>query len=166
MHTVYLSLGSNIGDRAEYLRQAMMQIETGGFEIKKHSSVYLTEPVELHEQNWFLNCVVETATKFEPHQVLDLIRKIEAKAGRQRLVRSGPRTLDIDLLLFDAEIIHSSELEVPHPRMQERRFVLVPLCEFAPTLRHPVLQRTMAELLAECPDHSAVREWKPQESRN
>jgi 2-amino-4-hydroxy-6-hydroxymethyldihydropteridine diphosphokinase len=159
MHVIYLSLGSNIGDRARNIDQAITRIQDAGVTIKKRSALYLTEPLELREQEWFLNCAVEAETELPAVELLHALQRIEQEAGRQRVIRSGPRTLDIDLLLFDSDILHGPELEIPHPRMADRRFVLVPLNEIAPTLLHPELHCTIADMLAETEDRSAVRSW-------
>lgn len=159
MHTVYLSLGSNIGDRAGNIERAVARVEDAGIRITKRSALYLTEPLELREQEWFLNCAVEAETELSAVELLHVLQRIEQEAGRQRLIRSGPRTLDIDLLLFDSDILHGPELDMPHPRMAVRRFVLVPLNEIAPSLVHPELHRTIAELLAETADRGEVRQW-------
>jgi len=159
MHVIYLSLGSNIGDRTENIEHALTRLQHAGVKVTKRSTLYLTEPLELREQEWFLNCAVEAETELPAIELLHVLQHIEQEAGRQRLVRSGPRTLDIDLLLFDSDILHGQELDIPHPRMTIRRFVLVPLNEIAPAFRHPELHRTIAELLAETADRSNVHRW-------
>jgi len=156
-HTVYLSLGSNLGDRAAQIEQALVRLNEKGVRIVKRSSFYETEPVEFLEQGWFLNIAVGAETELTPQQLLSLILKVERDLGRERIVKSGPRKIDIDIVLFDAETVHSDELEIPHPRMAERRFVLVPMVEIVPALRHPVLRSTMSELLAATKDRSQVR---------
>jgi 2-amino-4-hydroxy-6-hydroxymethyldihydropteridine diphosphokinase len=156
-HTVYLSLGSNLGDRAVHIEQALTRLHEEGVRIVRRSSFYQTEPVELKQQGWFLNIAVEAQTELMPRQLLRVIRYIEREMGRKRIVRSGPRTVDIDILLFGTEIVNAAELEIPHPRMTERRFVLVPMAEIAPALRHPVMRLTMTELLAATNDRSQVR---------
>ena len=161
MKTVYLSLGSNVGEREKHLAAAVEILHAHGIRVTRQSSIYATEPVDFETQNWFLNCVVEAETDLMPRQLLHAIHQIENEIGRQRLVRSGPRVIDLDILLCGSSIIRTQELEVPHPRMAERRFVLVPLAEIAPTLRHPVKNKTIAELVAETSDRSAVRIWKP-----
>jgi len=156
-HTVYLSLGSNLGDRAAHIEQALERLGEENVRIVRRSSFYQTEPVEFLAQGWFLNIVAEVQTELMPRQLLRLIRQIERELGRKRIVRAGPRTIDIDILLFGANIVRAAELEIPHPRMTERRFVLVPIAEIAPALRHPVLRLTMVELLAATRDRSQVR---------
>jgi 2-amino-4-hydroxy-6-hydroxymethyldihydropteridine diphosphokinase len=156
-HTVYLSLGSNLGDRAAHIERALARLDEENIKIVRRSSFYQTEPVEFLAQGWFLNIAVEAETDLMPRQLLRVIRNIERELGRKRIVRSGPRTIDIDILLFGANIIKAAELEIPHPRMTERRFVLVPMAEIAPALRHPILRSTMTELLAGTKDRSQVR---------
>ena len=165
MKTVYLSLGSNVGDREEHLATAIAALGSRGIHVTRQSSIYSTEPVDFEPQNWFLNCAVEAETNLMPRQLLRAIRQIESEIGRHRLVRSGPRVIDLDILLCGSSIIRTQELEVPHPRMAERRFVLVPLAEIAPTARHPVENKTVVELLAATADRSAVRIWKLRDER-
>ncbi len=155
--TIYLSLGSNVGDRAAHIARAIEALNAAGVRVLRQSSLYSTEPVDLRTQSWFLNCVLEAETALMPRQLLRVLQEIERALGRKRLVRSGPRVMDIDLLLYGSSVVHTAELEVPHPRVAERRFVLMPLAELAPALRHPTLRRTIAELLAETRDRSQVR---------
>lgn len=157
MHkVVYLSLGSNLGDRPANLKSAIERLHDFG-ELVTVSSFYETEPVEFVAQPWFLNCVVKLDTEKMPRQLLAGILNIEREMGRQRKQKKGPRTIDIDILLFGNSIIKSQGLTVPHPSMHERRFVLEPLAELAPELRHPVLKRTIRELCEELPAGQAVR---------
>lgn len=155
-HTVYLSLGSNLGDRAAYIENALACLSNEGVRVARRSSLYETEPVEFHKQGWFLNCAVEAETELTPRQLLRVIRTIEKDLGRKRVVPFGPRTLDIDILLYGATLLRGNDLEIPHPRMDQRRFVLVPMAEIAPDLRHPALHLTMAQLLTATSDRSQV----------
>jgi len=159
-HTVYLSLGSNLGDRAAHIERALARLAGNGVRITRRSSLYQTEPVDFQAQGWFLNLAVEAETELMPRQLLRVIRQIEKELGRKRIVRAGPRTVDIDILLYGASVVSAAELEIPHPRMTERRFVLVPMAEIAPALRHPVLRLTMVELLAATHDRSQVRRMR------
>ena len=147
MKTVYLSLGSNVGNREEMLQKAVRLLASADFRIARMSSVYETEPQDVRGQPWFLNMVLEAETTFFPRQLLGRIQKVEQQLGRRRLAPKGPRTIDIDILLFGTAVIDTTGLTVPHPRMAERRFVLEPMTELAPDLRHPVLRSTMRELL-------------------
>ncbi len=160
LKTVYLSLGSNLGHRQENLEQAIARLNANGIEVRRVSSFYETEPVDFLRQGWFLNCVVEVETWLLPLQLLHELRRIERLMGRRRMAKRGPRGIDIDILLYENAIVRSAELQVPHPRLAERRFVLQPLRELSPALRHPAFQKTVAELLAETPDRSQVRRWR------
>jgi 2-amino-4-hydroxy-6-hydroxymethyldihydropteridine diphosphokinase len=160
MKTVYLALGSNVGDHAANIAHAMESLAHAGVQIVRQSSLYATEPVDFGPQHWFLNCVVEAETALMPRQLLATLRRIERGLGRKKLVVRGPRTIDLDILFFGSSIVHASDLEIPHPRIAERRFVLAPLAEIAPALRHPVLGMSVTQLLAATQDRSSVRRWK------
>jgi len=156
---VYLSLGSNIGDRAANLNSAIERLGALGT-IEKISSFYETEPVEFTAQPWFLNIAVKLDTEKMPKQLLAGILDIEQQMGRRRTQKKGPRAIDIDILLFGNSIIDTKGLTVPHPAMHERRFVLEPLAEIAPEVRHPVFKRTLSELRDALPPGQAVRKVK------
>jgi 2-amino-4-hydroxy-6-hydroxymethyldihydropteridine diphosphokinase len=146
--TAYLSLGSNVGDREEMLQSAIDRLQAPDLRIKRISSVYETEPVDFKDQRAFLNMVVEAETDLFPMVLLARLQKLEVQLGRKRSgPPKGPRTIDIDMLLYGRFTIHSAQLEIPHPRMHERRFVLAPLLELAPDLRHPALRRSIRDLL-------------------
>lgn len=159
MHTtVYLSLGSNLGDRAASLNAAIKSLGRFG-EVLKVSSFYETEPVEFTAQPWFLNCVVELDTEKTPQQLMAAILEIEQQMGRKRTQKKGPRSIDIDILLFGDLTVESKGLTIPHPAMHERRFVLEPLAEIAPDVRLPALHRTIRELRDALPPGQAVRKF-------
>jgi 2-amino-4-hydroxy-6-hydroxymethyldihydropteridine diphosphokinase len=157
MPTVFLSLGSNIGDREANLHAAIAELAPAGIEIKKVSSLYETEPVGYLDQPWFLNCAVEAETQLDPHALLAALHSIESKLGSKKEFFKGPRKIDLDILLYGEETADSPDLQIPHPRMLSRRFVLAPLAEIAPALTHPSWQANAARLLAESADQSQVR---------
>lgn len=153
---VILGLGSNQGDRVRNLEQALGMLSRDVV-IDRISSVYETEPVGVRDQPWFLNLVCTGHTRSSPRGLLERAQAIESALGRQRGPRFGPRPIDIDILAYDEEVIREPDLEVPHPRMVERRFVLEPLAEVAPGWRHPVEGRVATELLNRLEDPARVR---------
>jgi 2-amino-4-hydroxy-6-hydroxymethyldihydropteridine diphosphokinase len=155
-HLAYLSLGSNVGDRTANLREAIGRLATLG-KFASFSSFYETEPVEFTDQPCFLNCAAGLETMLEPEQLMAQLLRIEQEMGRQRTQKKGPRTIDIDILLFDDLILNSPEVTIPHPAMHERRFVLEPLAQIAAETQHPVLGKTMRELLAALPAGQVVK---------
>jgi 2-amino-4-hydroxy-6-hydroxymethyldihydropteridine diphosphokinase len=152
----FLSLGSNLGDRAANLKAAIERIASLG-EVIATSSIYETEPVEFLAQPWFLNCVVKLDTEKMPKQLLAAILTIEKEMGRHRHQKKGPRTIDIDILLFGDSVVEAPGLTIPHPSLHERRFVLEPLAEIAPEVRHPAIQKTMREMLKSLPAGQIVK---------
>ena len=157
---VYLSLGSNRGDRAANLRRATEELGKPGVEVQRVSSFYKTEPVDFGPQAWFLNCAVEALTKLMPMQLLKAVKSVERALGRRPGVSKGPRPIDIDILLYENVVVRTAALTIPHERMNERRFVLIPLRELAPAARHPVSRRTVTEMLQDVPDLSQVVRYK------
>lgn len=158
MKHAFLSLGSNLGDREANLKGAVNRLEAAGVHVLRRSSIYETEPRDLPDQPWFLNLVIEVETELFPRMLLARTQAIELGMGRKRTVAKGPRSIDIDILLFENFVIDTRELQVPHPRMSERRFVLEPLAELAPELAHPAIGKTVREMLAETQDQ-VVRPW-------
>jgi len=158
---VYLSLGSNIGDRETQLRDAQVRLGAAG-KIVGVSSFYETQPVDFTRQPWFLNCAVALETRQTPQQLMTSILGIEEKMGRRRVQKrraqkKGPRTIDIDILLFGETILDSPELTIPHPAMHQRRFVLEPLAQLVPDALHPLLRKTIRQLRDALPPGQAVR---------
>ena len=151
MKLTYLSLGSNMGDREANLRAAIDRVAAPGLRVLRTSPIYETEPVDYADQRWFLNLVLEAETSLFPLQLLARAQKVEHVLGRVRTVPKGPRIIDIDILLYGTAVVRTGKLEIPHPRIAERRFVLAPLHDLVPDLRHPVTRASVAEMLRSAP---------------
>ncbi len=165
MAEVLLGLGSNVGEPLDNLREAISRLSDICL-ISRISSVYKSEPVGFADQDWFLNCAVTVETSLTPEELLDRILQVEIAMGRTRTVRNGPRTIDIDILLYDDRQIACSTLTVPHPRMHQRAFVLHPAAEIAPDMRHPLLQTSIKEALNQLEEAEQVEKisapaWPP-----
>ncbi|GAB3019257.1 2-amino-4-hydroxy-6-hydroxymethyldihydropteridine diphosphokinase [Niabella terrae] len=158
MNTVYLMLGGNLGNRLQNINQALEYITEKVATPFASSSIYETEPWGMANQPAFYNQVVALKTLLEPEDLLAILLEIEARMGRVRLVKYGSRIIDIDILLYNDLVCQTDSLTLPHPRMQERRFVLEPLAELAPGLEHPTLHRSISALLADCADPLTVRQ--------
>ena len=164
MPRVFLSLGSNLGDRRRYLEDALRQLAAeAAVRVVACSQVYETEPwpeERATRDRWYLNCAVEIETDLPPRRLLRLTQAIEALAGRVREpgppVQYGPRTLDIDILLYEDRVISEQNLQIPHPFLHERRFVLAPLADIAPEVEHPVLYQSIREILSALPDERGI----------
>jgi 2-amino-4-hydroxy-6-hydroxymethyldihydropteridine diphosphokinase len=163
IQNAYVGLGSNLGDRAGYLLLAVRGMLDAGLDVIRLSSIYETEAVDYEEQPAFLNLVAELrgSTLPAPEQLMARLLRIEYALGRTRDVSKGPRTIDLDLLLFREHLSDTEFLTLPHPRLPARRFVLVPLVELVPTLIHPVLGKSFSELLSQTKDRSTVVRWMP-----
>ena len=163
LQNAYISLGSNLGDRSGYLLLAVRGMLSAGLDVIRLSSVYETEPVEYTNQPTFLNMVAELrgTTLPPPEQTLARMLRIEYALGRIREVEMGPRTIDLDLLIYKDELRNTEFLKLPHPRLHLRRFVLEPLNELVPTLSHPTIKRSIGDLLQTTEDTSKVQIWKP-----
>ncbi len=157
MNTAYLLIGGNLGNRKENFSRAVSLINEQCGSLTKSSSVYETEAWGITDQPSFLNQALEIVTELNARQLMRKILKIEKIMGRVRKEKLGPRIIDIDILLFENEIHDLRFLKIPHPELQNRRFVLVPLAEINSGLQHPVLRKTIAQLLEECPDNLEVK---------
>jgi len=158
----FLSLGSNLGDKEQNLTLALFSLEKEGVEILKMSSLYETQPVDFPSQPWFYNQLVEVRTKAKPEALLDLVKKIEQKMGRRHGQKKGPRIIDIDIILAEDSVIRKKELEIPHPRMEKRNFVLLPFVEISSDTVHPVFNEDMKTLWEKSDDRSIVKQIKKQ----
>jgi 2-amino-4-hydroxy-6-hydroxymethyldihydropteridine diphosphokinase len=159
MTIVYLGLGSNIKDKEEHLKKAILLIKDFCM-VNAVSPLYLTEPVGFPDQDWFLNCAVEIETDVDPQTLLSKIKSIERKLRRKKTIKNGPRSIDIDILFYGDLVMHTKQLVIPHPRLQERLFVLQPMLDLNPTLMHPVLHKTIQELYNEHPWSEIVTPFK------
>jgi 2-amino-4-hydroxy-6-hydroxymethyldihydropteridine diphosphokinase len=157
MNKVFLSLGSNRGNRQKYINDAIVILEKKGGKMLRTSFVYETEPWKMNDGTNFLNQVILLETSLDAQQIMNLIIETETSMGRIRS-KAGyePRTIDIDILFFNEEIIESLSVIVPHPLVSERRFILEPLCEIAPNYIHPILKKSLKQLLVDCPDKHSI----------
>nr|WP_245533979.1 2-amino-4-hydroxy-6-hydroxymethyldihydropteridine diphosphokinase [Effusibacillus pohliae] len=160
MHEAFLGLGSNLGDRERYLADAICSLQQKGIRMLAQSPVYETKAVGYVDQPDFLNMVVRVQTELPPHELLRLMLAVERQCGRRRDVKWGPRTLDLDLLFYDNLVLDGCDLAVPHPRLEERAFVLLPLCDLAPDWVHPVSGLTVREMAEQVPGKGGVRRWE------
>jgi 2-amino-4-hydroxy-6-hydroxymethyldihydropteridine diphosphokinase len=161
VNTAFIAFGSNIGNRFDNLKEAIQKI--GRFpevEVVNTSSIYETDPVGYENQEQFLNMAIQVSTALNPFELLDACHEIELNLGRKRDIRWGPRTIDLDILLFNHENIETEKLIVPHPRMHERAFVLIPLLEIDSSIRLPKMERPLSSILEDIPDREGVRIWK------
>ncbi len=162
--TAYLALGSNQGDREKHIERALEALTAAGIAVRRRSPLYETQPVGTAAQRWFLNCVLEVETELMPMSLVRATQRIERQLGRRPAAAPQPvaRTIDIDILFYGTSVVRLAELTIPHPRLAERRFVLAPLCDLAPELRHPLTRKTAAEMLAGLTDRATVRRWSRQ----
>lgn len=156
----HLGLGTNLGDREKNLKQCHLELQKLGIEILAASSIYETQPVGLKKQPWFLNQVLAIDADIQPERLLGVLKSLEKKMGRVPGPKYGPRVIDIDILMAEDLIIHTAKLKIPHPELEKRNFVLIPLTEIAATLIHPLQKITIAELTQESSDTSQVRKFE------
>lgn len=157
----YIALGSNMGDRFEYLKKAILFLENHeNITVVNTSSIYETDPVGYTDQDQFLNMAIQVVTGLKPLGLLDVCLKIEEELGRKREIRWGPRTLDLDILVYNQENIETEKLTIPHPRMSQRAFVILPLLEMEPNIMLPTMKEPLKNCLLSIPDREGVRIWK------
>ena len=156
MKRVYISLGSNLGDRVAQVRRALNELPAAGITVLRVSPFYKTEPVDYQPQRWFVNCVAEAETELMPLQLLKALQSLERKLGRRPGIPKGPRPIDLDILFYGNAVVRSATLAIPHERLHERKFVLVPLRDLAPQFRHPVMHQTVLDMLSNTNDTSQV----------
>ena len=156
MRDIYLGLGSNIGDKKSHLERALEHI-TKFMTVLRVASLYETAPVGNFNQDWFLNTVIEVDTEQDSCELMDLLLSLESDMGRRREASGDPRTIDIDILFFSSKIVRKEDLQIPHPRLQERRFVLAPLMELCPQFVHPVLKITVTDLARQLGTQQEIR---------
>lgn len=162
----YIGIGSNIGDKTANCKKAIELLkENPQIKVTKISDFYETEPVGYKEQEWFVNCAVEIETDLNPQELILLCQTIESKLGRKRKIKYGPRIIDLDILLYNNDIIDTTELKIPHPEMHKRSFVLKPLSDIAPDAVHPVLKKTIEKLLNNLTEESAINKIKGNSGR-
>ena len=163
-HIAFIGLGSNIGDKVEHCRKAVSSVlALDNHRLLARSSLYRTQPLGYTAQDWFVNGVIKVETDLRAHGLFRSLKALESSLGRRETFRWGPRMIDLDLLFFDDEQIHSEELVVPHPRLHERQFVLIPLAEIEPYLVHPVFKKTLQELLRQLKEDQGVEKLPANE---
>ena len=163
----YISLGSNLDDRLSYLKGAIAELHKDErISINKISSIYETDPVGYTNQGNFLNIVVKLETDYEVEQLLQKCLQIKLELGRERKIRWGPRTIDLDILLYNQDNIETDDLSVPHPRMHERAFVIIPLLEIEPNIELPAMELPLQKVLEHIPDKEGVRLWKRKDGED
>lgn len=153
-HTAYISIGSNMGDKIDNCRKGIQGLqESGESFLLKQSPYYRTSPVDFTDQDWFVNAIVKMDTSLDPFQLLGEITAVQSGLGQgEKPIRFGPRILDLDIIFYNQAVIQSSKLDIPHPRMHKRRFVLQPMCDIEPLFMHPLLKKTMRDLLTDIVD--------------
>jgi dihydroneopterin aldolase/2-amino-4-hydroxy-6-hydroxymethyldihydropteridine diphosphokinase len=156
-HIAFIGIGSNLGDKVHYFEKAVSEIlKTDHHRLLAKSSLFKTKPMGYTSQDWFINGVIKIETDLEAHELLQTLKSIESQLGRSKTLKWGPRTIDLDILFFDDVEIHTEELQIPHPLIQERQFVLIPLAEIDRNLIHPVLKKTVREFLENLKEDQGV----------